>query len=46
LLRDHDPPWPPADEYPREEHSVPVCGDDGAAIPGDFGSQFRPGVSA
>ena len=48
LRRDHelpDPPWPPLEE-PRGEHSAPVCGDDGAAIPGDFGSQLSRGISA
>jgi hypothetical protein len=49
LLRDHDPPEPPRpalDEDPRGEHAVLVCGEDGAAIPAPFGSQFSPGISA
>jgi hypothetical protein len=45
LLRDHDPPPPPLDEDPRQEHPVLVCGNDGAAIPGDFGSQFSRGIN-
>jgi hypothetical protein len=47
LRRDHappDPPWPP-DEDPRDEHAVLVWGTDGAAIPGDFGSQLSRGIS-
>ena len=49
LLRDHDPPqppWPPLEEDPRGGQSVPACGNDGAAIPAPFGSQFSPGISA
>ena len=39
LRRDQYPPWPPPDEDPPEEHAVLVCGNDGAAMPGDFGTQ-------
>jgi hypothetical protein len=49
LLRDDDPPdepWLLLDEDPRGGHSAPVCSPDGAAIPGRFGSQFSPGISA
>src|ERR1700690_2167107 len=49
LLRDHDPPeppWPPLEEDPRGGHSAPGCGNDGAAIPAPFGSQFSRGISA
>jgi hypothetical protein len=46
LLRDHDPPWPPPDEYPREEQSLPAGGDDGVAIPGGGGLQPAPGIMA
>lgn len=49
LLRDHDPPeppWPPLEEDPRGGQPAPVCGNDGAAIPAPFGSQFSPGISA
>ena len=47
LLRDHDPPdepWLPPDEDPRGGHSARVCRS--AAIPGRFGPQFSPGISA
>ena len=49
LLRDDDPPdepWLLPDEDPRGGHSAPVCSPDGAAIPGRFGPQFSPGISA
>ena len=49
LLRDDDPPdepWLLLDEAPRGGHSAWVCSPDGAAIPGRFGLQFSPGISA
>ena len=46
LRRDHEPPDPLLDEYPRAEQLVVVCGDAGPAIPGDAGSQLLRGVSA
>ena len=49
LLRDDDPPdepWLLLDEAPRGGHSAWVCSPDGAAIPGRFGSQLSPGISA
>ena len=49
LLRDDDPPEPPRlppEEDPCGGHSAPDCGNDGAAIPAPFGSQFAPGISA
>jgi len=45
LLRDHDPPWPPLED-PRGAHPVPVCGNDGAAMPAPVGWQLSPGISA
>ena len=44
--RDHELPDPPLEEYPRAEQLVAVCGDVGAAIPGDAGSQLLRGISA
>ena len=41
---DHDPPWPPPDEVPRCEQSVPVTA--AAATPGAEGWQFWRGISA
>src|SRR5882757_4218063 len=49
LLRDDDPPdepWLLPDDDPRGGHSAPVRSPNGAAIPGRFGSQFSPGISA
>ena len=52
LRRDHEPPDPLLDEYPRAEQLVAVCGDGaipgvaGAAIPGDAGWQLVRGISA
>ena len=49
LLRDDDPPeepWPLLEEDPRGRQSALVCTPEGAAIPGRFGSQFSPGISA
>jgi hypothetical protein len=44
LLREDDP-LPPDDEL-RGLQSVFACGNAGAAIPGDVGGQFSPGISA
>jgi hypothetical protein len=41
-----DQPWPPLDEDPCDEHSTPVSGSEGAAIPGAFGSQLSPRMTA
>ena len=47
LLREDDPPPPePPDEDPRGGHPAFVCGIAGAAIPGEDGRQFSPGISA
>ena len=47
LLREDDPPLPePPDDELRGLQSVFACGNAGAAIPGDVGWQFSPGISA